>query len=169
MKNYSYDNLYVIANLPYYITTPIIEKITELNLDVKLMRFMVQKEVGDRFTASTGSKEYNSLSIYLNYNYIVRKEFLVSRNSFYPVPNVDSVVVSFYSRDNKPFVIDETLFYTLVRDSFRFKRKTLRNNLKDYDLKVIEKVLNRYNLDLSVRAEKLSIEIFCEISNNLCI
>lgn len=169
LKKYDYDNLYVIANLPYYITTPIIERIINLGLDVKFMRFMVQKEVGDRFCARAGSKEYNSLSIYLNYNYNVKKEFVVNRNCFFPVPNVDSLVVSFYSNADKPFVRDLDLFYKLVRDSFRFKRKTLRNNLKGYDLDCVSSVLAKHGLDLSVRAEQISIEIFCEISNSLCI
>lgn len=169
LKKYSYDNLYIIANLPYYITTPIIEKITNLDLDVEMMRFMVQKEVGDRFAAKVGTKEYNSLSIYLNYNYIVKKNFIVSKHSFYPVPNVDSLVISFYKNTNKFYVKNVEYFYKLVRDSFKYKRKTLRNNLKDYDLEKINEVLLIHGLDLSVRAENIDIEIFCEISNKLCI
>lgn len=165
----NYDHLYVIANLPYYITTPIIEKITESGLNVELMRVMVQKEVGDRFSAKVGTKEYSSLSVFLDYNYIVKKEFVVSRNCFYPRPNVDSLIVSFYKKEDKIFVKDLDFFYKLVRDSFRFKRKTLKNNLSDYDLDAISIILNRYNLDLSVRAENISTEIFCEISNELCI
>lgn len=165
----SYENLYIIANLPYYITTPIIEKITESNLDIELMRFMVQKEVGDRFCAKVGTKEYSSLTVFLDYNYVVKKNFIVSRNSFYPRPNVDSLIVSFYKKDEKYFVKDLDLFYKLVRDSFRFKRKTLKNNLKGYDLEVIRKVLEGYELDLSVRAENINTEIFCEISNYLSI
>lgn len=163
-----YDNLYVIANLPYYITTPILEKIIDLDLDIEMIRVMVQKEVGDRFCASVGTKNYGSLTVYLNYNYDVKKEFIVNRNSFYPRPNVDSIVVSFYKK-NRTFVKDLTLFYKLVRDSFRFKRKTLRNNLKEYNLSLIEQVLNSNGYDLSVRAEQLSIDIFCEISNKLSI
>lgn len=165
----NYDQLYIVANLPYYITTPIIEKITESRLDVQLMRVMVQKEVGDRFTAKVGTKEYSSLSVFLDYNYDVKKEFIVSRNCFYPRPNVDSLIVSFYKKNNKIFVKDLELFYKLVRDSFRFKRKTLKNNLSGYDLDAISRVLNKYDLDLSVRAENISTKIFCEISNELCI
>ena len=168
LKNFNYDHLYVIANLPYYITTPILEKIIDLDLDIEMIRVMVQKEVGDRFCASVGTKNYGSLTVYLNYNYDVKKEFIVNRNSFYPRPNVDSIVVSFYKK-NRTFVKDLTLFYKLVRDSFRFKRKTLRNNLKEYNLSLIEQVLNSNGYDLSVRAEQLSIEIFCEISNKLSI
>lgn len=168
LKNYSYDHLYVIANLPYYITTPILEKIIDLGLDIEMIRVMVQKEVGDRFCASVGTKNYSSLTVYLNYNYDVKKEFIVNRNSFYPRPNVDSIVVSFYKK-NRAFVKDLTLFYKLVRDSFRFKRKTLRNNLKEYNLSLIEQVLNSNGYDLSVRAEQISVDIFCEISNKLSI
>ena len=165
----NYDHLYVIANLPYYITTPIIEKITESGLNVELIRVMVQKEVGDRFSAKVGTKEYSSLSVFLDYNYNVKKEFIVSRNCFYPRPNVDSLIVSFYKKEDKIFVKDLNFFYKLVRDSFRFKRKTLKNNLSDYDLDAISRILNKYNLDLSVRAENIGTEIFCEISNELCI
>ena len=168
LKNFNYDHLYVIANLPYYITTPILEKIIDLGLDIEMIRVMVQKEVGDRFCASVGTKNYGSLTVYLNYNYDVKKEFIVNRNSFYPRPNVDSIVVSFYKK-NRAFVKDLTLFYKLVRDSFRFKRKTLRNNLKEYNLSLIEQVLNSNGYDLSVRAEQISVDIFCEISNKLSI
>jgi 16S rRNA (adenine1518-N6/adenine1519-N6)-dimethyltransferase len=135
--NFDYDHLYVVANLPYYITTPIIEKITLSSLDVELMRVMVQKEVGDRFTASVGTKSYSSLSVFFDYNYIVKKDFVVNRNSFFPRPNVDSLIISFYKRDSKIVVKDLDLFYRLVRDSFKFKRKTLKNNLVNYDLSIV--------------------------------
>lgn len=166
LLNKSYDNLYVVANLPYYITTPIIEKLTLLNLNIQLIRVMVQKEVGERFTALPGSKNYGSITVYLNYNYKVEKNFVVSRNCFFPKPNVDSIIISFYKKD-KLFVKDEMFFYKLVRDSFKYKRKTIRNNLKNYDLDVIQKVLNKYNFDLSVRAEQLDVSIFCDIANSL--
>lgn len=166
LKGKSYDNLYIIANLPYYITTPIIEKITLLDLDIKLMRVMVQKEVGERFTADVGTKNYGSFTVFLNYNYDVKKDFIVNRNCFFPRPNVDSIIVSFYQKE-KLFVNDINLFYKLVRDSFKYKRKTIRNNLKDYDLSVVSEVLNKYNLDLSVRAEQLDTCVFCDIANHL--
>ena len=168
LKNYDYEHLYVIANLPYYITTPILEKLINLNIDFEIIRVMVQKEVGDRFCASVGTKNYGSLTVYLNYNFDVKKDFIVSRNSFYPRPNVDSIVVSFYKKE-KIVVSNISIFYKLVRDSFEFKRKTLRNNLKGYDLSLIEFVLKNYGLDLSVRAEQLPVEIFCEISNEISI
>lgn len=168
IKNVDYDNLYIVANLPYYITTPIIEKIVDLDLNVRMIRIMVQKEVGQRFCAKVGSKDYGSFTVFLNYNFNIEKNFIVSRNSFYPRPNVDSMIVSFYPKD-KIVVSNLDCFYKIVRDSFQFKRKTLRNNLKEYDLNIVEKVLNKYGYDLSVRAEQLDVNIFCEISNEFSI
>ena len=91
----------------------------------------------------------------------------ISRNIFIPKPNVDSIIVEFKRKKSSFSVIDEDLFFKLVRDSFKQKRKTLRNNLKGYDLSKIESVLSKYGYDLSVRAENLSIDIFVDISNNL--
>ena len=166
LKKEKYDYIYVIANLPYYITTPILEKLIGLKIDFEMIMVMVQKEVGDRFSASVGTKEYGSITAYLNYNFDIKKEFIVSKNSFYPKPNVDSMIVSLYKRE-KLFVKDENLFYKLIRDSFKYKRKTLRNNLKGYDLEKIENVLKDYGYDLNVRAEQLSLEVFCKIANNI--
>lgn len=167
IKGYEYKKLYFVANLPYYITTPIIIKIIEDCIPVDKMVFMVQKEVGNRFKALPGSKEYGSLSVYLNYYFDVKKILDISRHVFMPEPNVDSIIVEFSKKENLLAVKNEELFFKLIRDSFTQKRKTLRNNLKGYNLEKIEEVLNRHNLDLSVRAEQLSTEIFIEIANNL--
>ena len=167
IKGYEYKKLYFVANLPYYITTPIIIKIIEDCIPVDKMVFMVQKEVGNRFKALPGSKEYGSLSVYLNYYFDVKKILDISRHVFMPEPNVDSIIVEFSKKEKLLPVANEYVFFKLIRDSFTQKRKTLRNNLKGYDLEKIEQVLNRHNLDLSVRAEQLSTEIFIEIANNL--
>jgi 16S rRNA (adenine1518-N6/adenine1519-N6)-dimethyltransferase len=167
IKGYEYKKLYFVANLPYYITTPIIIKIIEDCIPVDKMVFMVQKEVGNRFKALPGSKEYGSLSVYLNYYFDVKKILDISRHVFMPEPNVDSIIVEFSKKENLLAVKNEEVFFKLIRDSFTQKRKTLRNNLKGYDLEKIEEVLNRHKLDLSVRAEQLSTEIFIEIANNL--
>ena len=167
LKKYNYDKLYVIANLPYYITTPIITKIIEDKLNVDKIVIMVQKEVGDRLKAQPGSKDYNSLSIYISYYFNVKKLMDVSRNVFLPKPNVDSIVIELSRKNKKYNLKDENVFFKLVRDSFVQKRKTLRNNLKAYNLNIIETVLNKYGYDLSVRAENLSIDIFVDIANNL--
>lgn len=166
--NFSYDNLYIIANLPYYITTPIINKIIVDKIPVNKCLFMVQKEVADRLSASKSTKDYNSLTVFMNYHFEIKKLFNVSRNVFYPKPNVDSAVILLTKRE-KPLVNvkNEEKFFKLIRDSFKYKRKTLKNNLKSYDLEKIEEILNKHNMNLSARAEAISIEIFADISNNL--
>jgi len=166
IKNYKYDYIYVIANLPYYITTPIINKLIE-EIDVDKMVLMVQKEVGERFTASPNSRDYGSLSVFLQSYFDVKQEFLVSRNCFVPKPNVDSVIVSLTKKQNQFDIRNREVFEKLIRDSFQFKRKTLRNNLKGYPLEQIELILRKYNHDLSSRAEVISIIEFVEISNIL--
>ena len=128
---------------------------------------MVQKEVGERFCTAPGSREYGSITVLLNYFYNIKKEFNVSRKQFIPEPNVDSMIVSFTEKDDKLKLNDFKLFERILKDSFQFKRKTIRNNLKQYDLKVIEKVLAEYDYDLNVRAEMLEVEVFVEIANAL--
>lgn len=167
IKDYDYEHLYVIANLPYYITTPIIMKFIEDEIMVERLVVMVQKEVGERFSAKPKTKDYGSITVFLNYYFNIRKLFDVSRNCFIPKPNVDSVMLSLDKRVDIPQVNDKNKFFKLVRDSFKFKRKTLRNNLKDYDLNIIKKILNGYGYDLNVRAEELALEVFIDISNNL--
>ena len=103
----------------------------------------------------------------LNYYFDIKKEFVVSRNNFIPKPNVDSIVVSLTKKENNTTVLDEELFFQLVRNSFRFKRKTLKNNLKGYNLELIEQVLKKKGFDLSVRSEQLPLEVFIEIANHL--
>ena len=167
LKQYNYQKTYVVANLPYYITTPIIIKLIEDKLDIDKIVVMVQKEVGNRFKAKPNTKEYNSLSIFLNYYYTVEKILDVSKNVFIPKPNVDSIVVSLTKRKTKIKVDNEQIFFKLVKDAFKQKRKTLKNNLKNYNLEKIEGILKKHNLDLTVRAEALPTEIFAEIANNL--
>lgn len=168
VKDFEFDNLYIIANLPYYITTPIITKIIKDNLPVRKCIFMVQKEVADRLCASKSTKDYNSLTIFLSYYFNIKKLFNVSRNCFYPKPNVDSAVILLEKLKEPPvFVKNEKVFFNLVRDAFVYKRKTLKNNLKNYDLNKINDILRKYNLDLTIRAEALSIEVFADIANNL--
>ena len=167
LKKYEYKKLYVVANLPYYITTPIITKIIEDEIPVQKVVIMVQKEVGDRFKAEVGTKDYNSLTIYLNHYFDIRKVMIVSKNVFLPKPRIDSMVLEFNRKEKRQDIKNTSLFFKLVRDSFTQKRKTLRNNLKGYDLDKIENVLKKYNMDLSVRAEQISSDIFIDIANSL--
>ena len=167
LKKYNYSKLYVVANLPYYITTPIIIKIIEDEIPVDKMVVMVQKEVGDRFKATPGNKDYGSLSVFLDYYFDVRKLMDISSNVFIPKPNVDSIIVEFKKKEKIYDLKNKEVFFSLIRDSFTQKRKTLRNNLKGYNLESVEHTLKKHNLDLSVRAEQISLEIFVEIANNL--
>ncbi len=164
---FNYKKIYVVANIPYYITTPIMKKIIDLKVEVQKIVVMVQKEVGERFTAQPKTRAYGSITVYLNYYFNIKRLFVVSRNSFIPKPNVDSIVLLFERKKVSNLVNNEELLLKLIKDAFKYKRKTLRNNLKNYDLEKINKVLNKYNIDLNVRAEELPLELFIEISNNL--
>ena len=112
------------------------------------MYFMVQKEVGNRFKAQPNTKEYNSLSIYVNYYYEVKKLLDVSRNVFIPTPNVDSIVLEFKKKENRLNLKNEEIFFKLIKDSFKQKRKTLKNNLQRYDLDKISEILQKNNKNL---------------------
>lgn len=164
-KDYNYNKIYVVANLPYYITTPIITKLMkELSPDRIIV--MVQDEVADRLSAMCGNKNYGMISVLLGLRYDVKKLFVVSRNCFKPVPNVDSAVISF-NKKNTYCDIDMNVFEKLIKDAFQFKRKNLRNNLKKYDLNKIQNILNRFNFSLDSRAEDIPIDVFVEIARNL--
>ena len=165
--HYHYDKLFFISNVPYYITTPIIMKLIHSQLFFDKIVLMVQKEVGNRFSSGPGTREYGSISVLLNYYFDIKKEFYVSRKQFIPEPKVDSVVVSFSYKKDRKKVVNMDFFEQVIRDSFQFKRKTIRNNLKKYDLKIVEKVLNEYGFDLSVRAEMLDVDIFVSLTNAL--
>lgn len=166
IKDIEYKNLYIVGNLPYYITTPIIEKIIKEEVNVKKMIFMVQKEVGERFASKPNTREYGSITVFLNYYFNIKQEFIVGRKCFNPSPNVDSVVISLNQKSERKQV-DMKKFDRLVRDSFQFKRKNLRNNLKNYDLDKVNEILSDYKLDITHRAEELDYTIFVDLCNRL--
>ena len=162
LKKYSYEKLYVIANIPYYITTPIITKvIDEINPDIFCI--MIQKEVGDRLIAKPNSRNYGSLSVYAQFRYNISKVCDVSKNSFFPKPDVDSVVLRFEKKLLNYDIDDTDLFFNFIKDAFKHKRKNLKNNLYKYDLVKIEKFLKTINKDLTYRAEQISIEEFVNL------
>lgn len=167
LKKYKYNKLYFIGNLPYYITTPIIKKIIENHSQTDEMVFMVQKEVGERFNAKPGNKNYGSLTVFLNYYFDIEKVVLVPKTCFIPQPKIDSIVIKFKKKEQNYNLKSEEHFFKLVKDSFQFKRKTLRNNLKNYDISKLEKYLQTKGKSASVRAEQLDLNEFIEISNYL--
>ncbi len=166
IQDIKYNNLYIIGNLPYYITTPIIKYLVNLDLDVKEMLFMVQKEVAERFTAVPNSKDYSSITLYLKYFYNLEYLFSVSKYAFNPVPKIESAIIKFTKRLNKPLV-DKEKYFKLINDAFKMKRKTLRNNLTNYDFNKINEILKQNNYIETVRAEELSEEIFVKITNTI--
>lgn len=158
---------HVVANVPYYITTPIIFKLLE-NTHIKTASLMIQKEVCDRLVATPESKDYNALSVILQYHAHVYKLMDVKRHLFYPVPHVDSAVIRIEKR-GKPLLnsLDEKRFLTFVKHAFKQKRKTLINNLHEgYQTpkdEIIE-YLSRLNYASDIRAEKLSLDDFIKLA-----
>lgn len=159
-----FEKLYIIGNLPYYITTPIITKIIESNIEASEAVFMVQKEVADRFSAIPKTREYGSITVFLNYYFDIQRLFVVGKNNFVPKPNVDSAVIKLVAKENK-LAVDVDKFNRLVRDSFQFKRKNLNNNLKNYDREKMQGILEDLGYSLNDRAEDLSYDIFVDITN----
>lgn len=166
IKDIDYQDIYVIANIPYYITTPIIKKLMDLS-KLKSMSLLMQKEVAERIDAKPGSKAYGSLSVYLSYYFDIKRLFNVGRGAFRPTPNVDSAVVNFTRKENRVKVRDEEVFFKLVKDAFRMKRKTLKNNLDGYDWGKVLEVLEKNNYNGLVRAEEIPLDVFIEIANSL--
>lgn len=169
LKDYldSYKHIYFVANVPYYITTPIISKFIDENIIPDVMVMMVQKEVAERLSAKVGTKNYGAISAILNYYYEVEYLFTVDKNNFYPVPNVDSAVIRFNKRKYLLDLVSFSKYKKFINDAFMQKRKNLKNNLKNYDLEKIECILKKYNLNLTNRAEDVDYKIFVEIVNNL--
>lgn len=164
-NKYNYKRIYVVANLPYYITTPIITKLTNELYPDKIV-IMIQEEVANRLSASFGSREYGMISVLLGSKYEIKKLFKVSKNCFEPIPKVDSAVISL-DKNDKLGDTNSILFERLIKDAFQFKRKNLKNNLKNYNLQVISNVLCKYDYSLNNRAEDIPINVFVDIANNL--
>ena len=165
INRFDYEKIYVVANLPYYITTPIITKlIDEIHPDKIVI--MIQDEVADRLSANVGSREYGMITVLLGAKYNIKKLFKVSRNCFKPAPNVDSAVISLEKHD-KYIINNEEKFNELIKDAFKYKRKNLRNNLMGYDLIKIEKILKDNGYSLSDRAEVIPVSLFVDIANLL--
>ena len=166
IRNIKYSNIFLVGNLPYYITTPIIEHLINSNLQFAKLTIMVQKEVADRFLAKPGTKEYGFFTVLLDYYFNIKRVSNVSKNSFNPVPKVDSTVLSLLPKE-KIINVDRIKYFGFIKECFSQKRKTLKNNLKNYNWNDISMILNKYGYGDSVRAEELSQEIFIEIFQKL--
>lgn len=172
LKNLSVNQkIKVVANLPYYITTPIIMKVLEDKVNVDCMVLMLQKEVADRMNATPSTKNYGSLSIAVQYYCDTDIVCKVPKSSFIPEPNVDSLVLKLVVNEKRKVEIhDEELFFKIVRGSFSKRRKTILNSLSNYedlgDKDKIQKLLEISEIDSKRRGETLSIYEFATLAKN---
>jgi 16S rRNA (adenine1518-N6/adenine1519-N6)-dimethyltransferase len=155
----TYGSVSVCANLPYYVTTPILFRIFECP-DIADITVMVQKEVGERFAAKPGDSEYSALSAEGQYLFDVKKLFTVPGRSFNPSPNVDSVIIQFVRRDTEETPEEIRSFFALVRGCFKQRRKTIYNNLKEYlqDAEKASEALQKAGIDPSRRAQEMTTD-----------
>jgi 16S rRNA (adenine1518-N6/adenine1519-N6)-dimethyltransferase len=162
----------VVANLPYYITTPIIMKLLEEEINFKSITVMVQKEVGERLCAAPGGKDYGAITVAVQYRCIPRQLLSVPPESFIPQPEVDSMVIRLDSREKPPVnLIDEKMYFRVVKASFGQRRKTLLNALSSGNLgktkEELRTILLKHDIDEKRRGETLSLEEFARIANEL--
>lgn len=163
-EKFDTKKIVLVANLPYYITTPIITKILESNLNLESITIMVQKEVAKRLVADEKSKDNSSISLFVKYYSKANLSFNVSKNVFIPMPNVDSAVV--YMKLKKERFKHEKLMFTLIKNGFENRRKTILNSFckGNIEKEKIVKVLKKLSIDEKLRAEKLSLEDFKNIA-----
>lgn len=153
----------VVANLPYYISTPIIQKLIAHRTKFSTLTLMLQKEVAERIAASPGGKEYGYLSVFVQFYAVPRMEFPVPPGAFTPRPEVDSAVITLTVRSQPAFALrDEDFFIRVAKAAFSQRRKTLRNSLKQLGIPAekMETVRSRTGIDLLRRAETLTVEEF---------
>lgn len=175
VDQYPEDDVVVAANLPYYITTPILFKIFESNADIKRITVMMQKEVADRFSATVNSKDYNALSVITQYRTTVKQVVKVPRNVFNPKPNVDSSVLQFEFKE-KDVTVNEELFFSMIKACFKQRRKTILNNFGEWlnDKEKARIYLEDSGIDAARRAESCTCEEFMKLyrrieNENICV
>lgn len=164
-------DVYVCANLPYYITTPILMLLLESRLPVKKMTFMVQKEVADRLSSNSMEGDYGAVTASVSYYGRVQKLFNVSAGNFMPAPKVDSAVIQITLYDEPPVKVrDEKLLFKIIKAAFGQRRKTLVNALSgkvDISKEKIAEAVERVGLDASIRGEKLDIAQFAALADEI--
>lgn len=167
-----YPNVKIVANLPYYITTPIIMKLLETRADFESITVMVQKEVADRLCAKTGTREAGAITYGVEYYSEATKLFIVPNTSFIPSPNVESEVIKLkIKKEKRKDVKDEDKLFKIIKYAFMQRRKTLMNALQNSEIGIdkeeLKKVLNTLGIDERVRGEALTLEDFINITNLL--
>lgn len=171
-ENSNIENVKIVANLPYYITTPIIMKLLEEELDLESITVMIQKEVADRLIATPGEKDTGAITYAVYYYSTAEGIMEVPKDSFIPEPAVTSKVIKLNIRKNPPIEVkDKEYMFKIIKNAFMQRRKTLINALTNTNIfenkDEATKILKELNLDLNVRAEKLSIEDFANITNKI--
>lgn len=161
----------IVANLPYYITTPIIMKLLEEHLPIESITVMVQKEVADRLTATPGRKNTGAITYCISYYCEAQEVLLVPNTSFIPAPEVNSAVIHLNIRKAPPIVVrNEAFFFKVIQASFMQRRKTLLNALSNGNIaskEILKEMLLHLQLDENVRGEALDLEQFAKICNYL--
>ena len=161
----------VCANLPYYITSPVLMKLLEDKLSISAITVMVQKEAAQRICAEVGSRQSGAVTVSVNYYAKPEMLFLVSAGSFMPAPKVDSAVIRLNVLDEPPVKVnDEKKFFSVIKAAFSQRRKVISNSLSSglsLDKSKIADVLEKSGVPLNARAEKLSLQNFADIANNL--
>lgn len=167
------EQVSVVANLPYYVTTPIVMKLLEEKLPLRNIVVMIQKEVADRMASGPGTKDYGSLSIAVSYYCEPQLVTIVPRTVFIPQPNVDSAVIKLKVRDRPPVQVeDEAFFFEVVQAAFAQRRKTVANNLLARffgkgERSRLETILAEAGIDPVRRGETLSIDEYARLSNTM--
>ena len=169
-KKSKIKNVKIVANLPYYITTPIIMKLLEDRLDIDTITVMIQKEVADRLIAIPGSKKTGAITYTVYYYCETEKITEVQKSSFIPQPEVTSEVIKLNIRKTPVVAVkNEKVFFSIIKSAFMQRRKTLLNALTNANVfetkEEGEKILKELDLDVNIRAEKLTIQDFANISN----
>ncbi|QPJ61976.1 MAG: ribosomal RNA small subunit methyltransferase A [Candidatus Nitronauta litoralis] len=160
----------VVSNLPYYAATPIIKRLIHYRKHITDMVLMLQREVAARMTAKPGTREYGSLTLFIQYHCEARRLLEVGAECFYPKPKVDSTVIRLTPRQLPPVVVNsETNLFQLIHTAFLHKRKTLRNNLKELNgrFHIAMSAIENMGIDPNRRAEELTLQQFAQITNAL--
>ncbi len=164
--------VFVCANLPYYITSPVIMRLLEEKLPFNKIIVMVQKEAGDRLCAKVGSRESGAVTVAVNYYAEAKKLFDVSRGSFFPSPKVDSCVISLdLTKKGDYQVTDETVFFKMVKSAFAQRRKTILNSVSSgmgISKEQLSLAIENAGLTPTARAEALTMEQLVTLSNKIC-
>jgi len=161
------NKIKVVGNIPYYITTPIIEHLLKYRHKIESVFITVQKEFAKRIVANAGSKEYGSLSCFVQYHSIPKILFFIKKNSFSPRPKVDSCLLQLKIRGVPAVIVkDEKLFFKVIRASFNKRRKTLRNSLDDIvPFQKLHGFFKKYDIDVNIRPEDLTLKDFAHLAN----